>query len=149
MCQTNQDDPVNMIILFKLTKSATDLEGEDDISIFIFAQLTLTHERLEELEQSNKMLKERAQQLQSTVDVLNKDKLQQEKRSQTKVNKLQHDFDEERLMNEQLRQNQTYFQSEMLKLREEFETAMKQKNQVRSTSFFSVCEESPVSLSLA
>lgn len=96
----------------------------------------VTHERLEELEQSNKMLKERAQQLQSTVDVLNKDKLQQEKRSQTKVNKLQHDFDEERLMNEQLRQNQTYFQSETVKLREEFETAMKQKNQVRSTSFF-------------
>jgi hypothetical protein len=107
----------------------------------------VTHERLEELEQSNKMLKERAQQLQSSVDVLNKDKLQQEKRSQTKVNKLQHDFDEERLMNEQLRQNQTYFQSEMVKLREEFDSAMKQKNQVRSAAFlFSVNNRFSLSL---
>ena len=32
-------------------------------------------------------------------------------------------------MNEQLRQNQTYFQVEMQKLKEEFDTAMKTKNQ--------------------
>lgn len=89
-----------------------------------------THGRIEELEQSNKLLKEHAQQLQTTVDLLTKEKQQQDKRSSTKISKLQHDFDEERLMNEQLRQNQSYFQVEMQKLREEFDNAMKTKNQV-------------------
>ncbi len=79
-------------------------------------------------------MKERAQQLQTTLDTITKDKQQQEKRSSTKVNKLQHDFDEERLMNEQLRQNQNYFQVEMQKLKEEFDTAMKTKNQVIKSS---------------
>lgn len=90
-----------------------------------------THGRIEELEQSNKLLKEHAQQLQTTVDLLTKEKQQQDKRSSTKISKLQHDFDEERLMNEQLRQNQSYFQVEMQKLREEFDNAMKTKNQVK------------------
>lgn len=89
-----------------------------------------THGRIEELEQSNKLLKEHAQQLQTTVDLLTKEKQQQDKRSSTKISKLQHDFDEERLMNEQLRQNQSYFQVEVQKLREEFDNAMKTKNQV-------------------
>jgi len=60
---------------------------------------------------------------------MTKDKQQQEKRSSAKVTKLQHDFDEERLMNEQLRQNQNYFQLEMQKLKDEFDNAMKTKNQ--------------------
>lgn len=90
-----------------------------------------THGRIEELEQSNKLLKEHAQQLQTTVDLLTKEKQQQDKRSSTKISKLQHDFDEERLMNEQLRQNQSYFQVEVQKLREEFDNAMKTKNQVK------------------
>jgi len=65
------------------------------------------------------------------LDIITKDKLQQEKRSLTKITKLQHDFDEERLMNEQLRQNQNYFQTEMQKLKEDFDNAMKTKNQVK------------------
>ncbi len=65
------------------------------------------------------------------MDIITKDKLQQEKRSLTKITKLQHDFDEERLMNEQLRQNQNYFQTEMQKLKEDFDNAMKTKNQVK------------------
>lgn len=89
-----------------------------------------THERIEELEQSNKLLKEHAQQLQTTLDIVTREKQQQEKRSSGRISKLQHDFDEERLMNEQLRQNQNYFQAEMQKLKEEFENAMKVKNQV-------------------
>ncbi|CAF1036101.1 unnamed protein product [Rotaria sp. Silwood1] len=88
-----------------------------------------THEKIEELEQSNKLLKEHAQQLQTTLDLITKEKQQQEKRSLTKITKLQHDFDEERLMNEQLRQNQNYFQAEMQKLKEEFDDAMKNKNE--------------------
>ncbi|CAF5210021.1 unnamed protein product, partial [Rotaria magnacalcarata] len=88
-----------------------------------------THGKIEELEQSNKLLKEHAQQLQTTLDIIAKDKQQQDKRSSTKITKLQHDFDEERLMNQQLRQNQNYFQTEMQKLKEEFDTAMKTKNQ--------------------
>ncbi|CAF3474018.1 unnamed protein product [Rotaria socialis] len=88
-----------------------------------------THGKIEELEQSNKLLKEHAQQLQTTLDVIAKDKQQQDKRSSTKITKLQHDFDEERLMNQQLRQNQNYFQTEMQKLKEDFDTAMKTKNQ--------------------
>ena len=90
----------------------------------------VTHERLEELERTNKLLKEHAQQLQTTVEALSKDKQQHEKRAQTKTTKLQHNFEEERLMNDQLRQNQTYFQDEMHKLKQEFESAMKMKNQV-------------------
>jgi uncharacterized Zn finger protein len=85
-------------------------------------------------------LKDHSQQLQTTLETMTKDKVQQEKRSQTKINKLQHDFDEERLMNEQLRQNQTYFQVEMQKLKEEFDAGMKNKNRVRNIScetFFS------------
>ncbi|CAF0797576.1 unnamed protein product [Rotaria sordida] len=89
----------------------------------------MTCEKIEELEQSNKLLKEHAQQLQTTLDLITKEKQQQEKRSSTKITKLQHDFDEERLMNEQLRQNQNYFQVEMQKLKEEFDTAMKNKDQ--------------------
>ena len=92
----------------------------------------VTHEKIEELEQSNKLLKEHAQQLQTTLDTMTKDKQQVEKRSSTKITKLQHDFDEERLMNEQLRQNQNYFQAEMHKLKEEFDSAMKNKTQVRN-----------------
>jgi len=65
------------------------------------------------------------------LDIITKDKLQQEKRSLIKITKLQHDFDEERLMNEQLRQNQNYFQTEVQKLKEEFDNAMKTKNQVK------------------
>ncbi len=91
----------------------------------------ITHEKLEELELSNKLLKEHAQQLQTTVESLTKDKQQQEKRSSTKVTKLQHDFDEEKVMNDQLRQNQNYFQGEVQKLKEEFDTAIKTKNQVK------------------
>jgi hypothetical protein len=34
-------------------------------------------------------------------------------------------------MNEQLRQNQNYFQAEMQKLKEEFDNSMKNKNQVK------------------
>ncbi len=34
-------------------------------------------------------------------------------------------------MNEQLRQNQNYFQTEVQKLKEEFDNAMKTKNQVK------------------
>ncbi len=93
----------------------------------------VTHEKIEELEQSNKLLKEHARQLQTTLDTMTKDKQQIEKRSSTKMNKIQHDFDEERLMNEQLRQNQNYFQVEMQKLKEEFDTAMKNKTQVKQT----------------
>ncbi|CAF3830151.1 unnamed protein product [Adineta steineri] len=89
----------------------------------------VTHEKLEELEQSNKLLKDHAQQLQTTLDALVKDKQQQEKRSSTKMTKIQLNFDEEKLMNEQLRQNQNYFQTEVQKLKEEFDTAMKTKNQ--------------------
>ena len=92
----------------------------------------MTHEKLEELEQSNKLLKEHAQQLQNTLEIMTKDKQQQEKRSSTKLTKLQHDFDEEKLMNEQLRQNQNYFQEEIQKLREEFDQTMKAKNQVET-----------------
>lgn len=95
----------------------------------------VTHEKLEELEQSNKLLKEHAQQLQTTLDTMTKDKQQHEKRSSTKINKLQHDFDEEKLMNEQLRQNQNYFQEEIQKLKEEFDQTMKAKNQVRNIHF--------------
>jgi len=94
----------------------------------------VTYEKLEELEKSNKLLKEHAHQLQTTLDTITKDKLQQEKRSSIKITKLQHDFDEERLMNEQLRQNQNYFQVEMQKLKEEFDSAMKNKNQVKNHS---------------
>ncbi len=90
----------------------------------------ITHEKIEELEQSNKLLKEHSQQLQLTLDTITKDKQQQEKRSSTKLNKLQNDFNEERLMNEQLRQNQNYFQVEMQKLREDFDNTIKVKNQV-------------------
>lgn len=93
----------------------------------------VTHEKLEELEQSNKLLKEHAQQLQTTLETVSKDKQQQEKRSSTKINKLQHDFDEEKLMNEQLRQNQNYFQEEIQKLKEEFDQAMKTKTQVETS----------------
>ncbi|CAF4415399.1 unnamed protein product, partial [Adineta steineri] len=75
----------------------------------------VTHEKLEELEQSNKLLKDHAQQLQTTLDALVKDKQQQEKRSSTKMTKIQLNFDEEKLMNEQLRQNQNYFQTEVQK----------------------------------
>ncbi|CAF4305681.1 unnamed protein product [Adineta steineri] len=89
----------------------------------------VTHEKLEELEQSNKLLKDHAQQLQTTLDALVKDKQQQEKRSSTKMTKIQLNFDEEKLMNEQLRHNQNYFQTEVQKLKEEFDTAMKTKNQ--------------------
>ena len=89
-----------------------------------------THERIEGLEQSNKLLKEHSQQLQATLDLVTKDKQQQEKRSSVKITKLQHDYDEEKLMNEQLRQNQNYFQVEMQKLKEEFNIAMQNKNQV-------------------
>ena len=89
-----------------------------------------THERLEELDRTNKLLKEHAQQLQTTVDQLAKEKTVQEKRAQTKISKLQHDYDEERMMNEQLRVNQTYFQTEMQKLRNDFDTMIKQKDQV-------------------
>jgi len=77
----------------------------------------VTHEKLEELEKSNKLLKEHAQQIQTTLDSIGKDKQQQEKRSSIKITKLQHDFDEERLMNEQLRQNQNYFQTEVQKVK--------------------------------
>lgn len=87
-----------------------------------------THERVDELERSNQLLKEHAQQLQTTVDALTKEKQQVEKRSQTRISKLQTDFDEERLMNEQLRQNQTYFQSEMQKMKNDFDAAIKEKN---------------------
>lgn len=90
-----------------------------------------THERLEELERSNKLLKEHAKTLQAAVESLNREKVSQEKRSQTKIVKLQGDYEEERLMNTQLRENQNYFQTEMQKLREEFETNMKAKNQVK------------------
>ncbi len=69
--------------------------------------------------------------MQTTVESLTKDKQQQEKRSSTKVTKLQHDFDEEKVMNDQLRQNQNYFQGEVQKLKEEFDTAIKTKNQVK------------------
>ena len=96
-----------------------------------------THERIEELERTNQLLKDHAQQLQTTVETLTKDRQQQEKRSQTKFSKLQSDFDEERMMNEQLRKNQTYFQTEIQKMREEFDSTMRQKNQVRPF-FFSV-----------
>lgn len=89
-----------------------------------------THERVDELERSNQLLKEHAQQLQTTVETLTKEKQQVEKRSQTKISKLQADFDEERLMNEQLRQNQTYFQSEMQKMKNDFDAAIKEKNKV-------------------
>lgn len=91
----------------------------------------VTHDKLEELEQSNKLLKEHAQQLQTTLDSMTKDKQHQEKRSSTKMTKLQHNFDEEKLMNEQLRENQNYFQGEMQKLKEEFDVAMKTKNEVK------------------
>jgi hypothetical protein len=47
------------------------------------------------------------------------------------MNRIQHDFDEEKVMNDQLRQNQNYFHTEMQKLKEEFDAAMKTKNQVR------------------
>jgi hypothetical protein len=67
---------------------------------------------------------------------MTKDKQQQEKRSSTKIIKLQHDFDEERLMNEQLRQNQTYFQDEVQKLKEEFDASNKTKTQVKE--FYSI-----------
>ena len=107
----------------------------------------VTHEKLEELEKSNKLLKEHAHQLQTTLETISKDKLQQEKRSSTKINKLQHDFDEEKLMNEQLRQNQNYFQEEIQKLKEEFDQAMKTKNQVEKfLSHRSFCHPS-ISLS--
>jgi hypothetical protein len=96
----------------------------------------VTHEKLEELERSNKLLKEHAQQLQTTLESMTKDKQQQEKRSSTKIIKLQHDFDEERLMNEQLRQNQTYFQDEVQKLKEEFDASNKTKTQVKE--FYSI-----------
>ena len=91
---------------------------------------------MEELEQSNKLLKEHAQQLQTTLELLTKEKQQAEKRSSVKLNKVQHDFEEERLMNEQLRQNQNYFQSEMQKLKDEFENTMKAKSQVKKQKIF-------------
>lgn len=93
----------------------------------------VTHEKLEELEQSNKLLKDHAQQLQTTLETIGKDKQQQEKRSSTKITRLQHDFDEEKLMNEQLRQNQNYFQEEIQKLKEELDQAMKNKDQVETS----------------
>jgi len=96
----------------------------------------VTHEKMEELEQSNKLLKEHAQQLQTTLELLTKEKQQAEKRSSVKLNKVQHDFEEERLMNEQLRQNQNYFQSEMQKLKDEFENTMKAKSQVKKQKIF-------------
>ena len=95
-----------------------------------------THERLEELERSNQLLKERAQQLQATLDAISKEKQQQEKRSSTKMTRIQNNFDEERLMNEQLRQNQNYFQTEIQKTKEEYENTVKSKNQVRIHSYF-------------
>lgn len=94
----------------------------------------VTHEKLEELEQSNKLLKDHAQQLQTTLETIGKDKQQQEKRSSTKITRLQHDFDEEKLMNEQLRQNQNYFQEEIQKLKEELDQAMKNKDQVETST---------------
>ncbi|UJR23372.1 hypothetical protein I4U23_026381 [Adineta vaga] len=88
-----------------------------------------THERLEELERSNKLLKDHAQQLQTTLDAITKEKQQQEKRSSTKMTRIQQNFDEEKLMNDQLRQNQNYFQTEVQKLRDEFDNTMKSKTQ--------------------
>lgn len=89
----------------------------------------VTHKKIEELEQSNKLLEDRAQQLQATIEQVTKEKQQVDKRSTVKLNKIQHDFEEERLMNEQLRQNQVYFQSEMQKLKDDFENTMKTKTQ--------------------
>jgi len=51
------------------------------------------------------------------------------------MNRIQHDFDEEKVMNDQLRQNQNYFHTEMQKLKEEFDAAMKTKNQVREICY--------------
>ncbi|CAF0797674.1 unnamed protein product [Adineta ricciae] len=88
-----------------------------------------THERLEELERSNQLLKEHAQRLQATLDTISKERQQQEKRSSTKMTRIQNNFDEERLMNEHLRQNQNYFQTEIQKTKEEYENTVKAKNQ--------------------
>lgn len=66
------------------------------------------------------------------MDTITKEKQQIEKRSSTKMTKIQNEFDEERLMNKQLRDNQNYFQNEMQKLKEEYESAMGTKTRVIS-----------------
>ncbi|CAF1020986.1 unnamed protein product, partial [Didymodactylos carnosus] len=87
-----------------------------------------THEKIEKLEQTNKQLHDHNQQLQLSFDTCLKEKQALEKKSQQKLFKVQKDLDEEKLMNEQLRLNQTYFQQEIQKMKEQFDVHIKQKD---------------------